>query len=196
MSQYKNSFLFSGALLHMEPQKVSSYTHKGTGELIEKKERIIYIRNKVSKFNRWHIVDAEFHCTGSAVESLEMIRVGEEVVASFSINVVNWTDKTTGEHRRWQKLSCFSIISPRNAFKSEAWWQHNNGDPVRTKTKEDEPVEKLTHLEQKRKNPPDVEYDIKSYDKGTDYSHDNSEPIVEKPVPKKKEVSQEIDLPF
>jgi len=197
MNQYKNEYLFSGALLHMNVVTVKKYENKD-GETIEKRERIFYVRNKVSKFGKWRIRDVEFHATPAATKDLEMMRIGIELVVSFSIDVINYKDKKTGEWRRWQKLTAFSVISPTEKFKSKDWWLHNDGDPIRKKKEEDDPVEKMSHKEQRRRNPDDVEYDIKTYDKSTDYSHDGSEPLkteTKKPVSDKNPEPQN-NLPF
>ena len=187
MSQSKNQYYISGALLLLQPITSRPYTSKA-GELIENKERVIVIRHKASKYGKWVINDITVHCVREAVEQLELMRPGLEVIADFSIEVIAWTPKEETEERRFQKLVCNKIMSPTDKYKSEKWWRDEHRQPSRTvktpaEKEEDKPIDKLNEQEQKRRNPETEDYHIKSYDKTADYSTDGSEEIKEKEPP-------------
>jgi hypothetical protein len=195
--QHKNRYYLTGYIMLMRPVTSRSFTNK-EGKELEFKERIIVVRHKMAKYGRWVINDITLHCSRDAVEQLLLMKVGLHVIADFSIEVISWTPKNEKEERRFQKLICTNIMSPDDKFAPHKWWLDQNRQIVKKKlSKEDEPVEKLSDLEQKRRNPEDVEYDVKDYDKTVDYSHDNSKPINEgaaKPIVNNKGNNDE--LPF
>jgi hypothetical protein len=156
-----------------------------------------FIRHKISKYGKWKINNVTFHCSREAVDQLELMQPGLEVIVDFSIEVITWNDKITGEEKRFQKLTCNKIMSPTDKHKSEKWWNDANRAPSRVKkTPEDENVARLSDQEQKRKMPEDKEYDVKTHNKGSDYSEGDSVEIKEpeyKPVVKEE---PQDTLPF
>ncbi len=200
MSQSKNQYYLSGALLLLQPVTSRPYTTKD-GRTVENKERIIVVRHKMSKYGKWAINDVTLHCTRDAVEQLELMQPGLEVIADFSIEVIAWTPKGEHEEKRFQKLTCNKIMSPTDKFKSTKWWADENRQPSRVKKtsaeeKEDDNTPRLSEQEQKWKMPDKGEYHVKRYNKGDDYSTDNSKEIKEKVYAKPKEETPDDDLPF
>jgi hypothetical protein len=196
MSQAKNNYYISGVLMILQPVTSRPYTNK-QGVLIENKERIIVVRHKISKYGKWKINDITIHCSRDAVDQLSLMQPGLEVIVDFSIEVISWKDKVSGENKRFQKLSCTKIMSPTDKYKSEKWWADENRQPSRKqKIAEDDNIPRLSDQEEKRKRPDNKEYDIKTHNKGGDYSEGDSVIIKEpeyKPVEKEEPQS---DLPF
>jgi len=185
--QSKNQYYFSGALMLMEPVTEREYN----GRVY--KERIIVIRNKYSQYGKWQINDATFHCTGRAVDALELMRIGLEVIAEFSINVVTWLPRGETEFKRWQKLSCNNIMSPSDKYKPETWWEDQPNTPSSKRKSKDEeeadkPLNKLSEEDFKQSNPENKKYDL------------NSKGVVIKgePLPKliTKDAEPDEELPF
>lgn len=186
--QHKNKYYISGAIMLMQPVTNRPFKNKD-GETVDNKERIIVIRHKMSQYGRWKINDITVHCKGEAIEQLSLMKPGLEVIADFSIEVISWIPKGETEEKRFQKLVCRNIMSPTDKYKTEKWWADKNREPSR-KVK-DNPM-KLSEQEEKRKMPDDRSYDIKSYDRGKDYSHDGSSKIEEI----KFNVLEDDELPF
>ena len=165
---HKNQFIASGAIKTISPI-VSRLYKTSNGEDAEWTTRDFVIRNKFSKHNHWRIVDLPFEAFGDAVDALNLLAPGEEVIVSFLITSSPFEDKRTHKERHWVTFKAWDIIRIKDKPVSDEWWQDKNKDIVRKGTKY-KPSARLSEENKKERRPADKAYSQSTFSVREDYS--------------------------
>jgi len=175
---HKNQYIASGVIKSIDKLYVKDYKNK-YGEQVEWRERKFIIRNKFSKRKVWHINDIEFVGQRDAVDALEELMPGLEVIVNFSIREHRWVKD--GEEKRWQTLEAWNIMSLKDVPVKDEWWLPRDKQPVKKGTEYEAPPT-LTVQDRKRRTPNTKSYNYKTFNPGSDYSD--------------KKEEEDDDLPF
>ncbi len=176
--QYKNSYFTIGWLKTKYPPE----TYKGFTKMP------IVVRNIYRKRNKWFVVDYPFILTGDAMEVVELIQTGTEVIVHFSIKTRYWIKDGVKQQKNgvdviFIELSAWKVFShtDRVKDKEDKIWTIKNFDDV--KGNEDSAnKETLAITDYKEKFPASKRYDAEDH---------NPKVNFEKP-----EDPPEDDLPF
>jgi len=186
--QHKCSWRFTGAIYRIYP--IESYTDNSGKVRVSRK---IIAVNKRKKDNKWIVKYMEFEVIGEAVEQINVLIPGSEVIISYTVKGIFFPKGT--KEKFFQKLIAWDIMPNKDRVMPKKWMDAENGDYVKDPSLPDSTM-LLTDQRKVDRHPPNRGYDYPDFDPTVDYSDTVKNKAVEPDLPIEKDNNVQSDLPF